>query len=108
MNNNRFPNPLNPMVPNYGRPQLFINNVMPAGFNIPNAYNMMPPTRHNVPGYNLNHSWPAATSTEIWNQQNIPVTTTSNWDPALPISNVVQMNQSTIPYNMGTNNFPPK
>lgn len=104
MNNNRFPSPMNQMIPNYGRPQLFINNVIPTGFGIPGSYNIMPQARHHAPGYNLNHSWPAATSTEIWNQQSIPVTT-SNWDPALPISNAAQM--SSIPY-MGGNNFPPK
>ena len=84
---NRFSpviNPMiNPMISNYSRPPMFVN--------------MQPIHMHAAPIGYLNQSWPAATSTELWNNQRLP---TSNWAPALPISSVTQSQGPPFTLNM--------
>ena len=81
---NRFSPVINPMIANYGRPPMFVN--------------MQPIHMPAAPmGYNLNQSWPAATTTELWNNQRLP---TSNWAPALPISSVTQSQGPPFALNM--------
>jgi len=94
MNSNRFPTSIvSPMIPGYIRQPIFINNGMPSNFQnlaMPPAFNTIP--QQPTP-YNLNNSWPAATSTEVWNQSRVSPSA-SNWAPALPISNFSQQDQS--------------
>lgn len=109
MNSNRFPPNINivPMMSGYVRAPMFLNNPLPPNFQavgMPSAYNVLQQPQH--PQYNLNHSWPSATSTEIWNQQRMQQPTTSNWAPALPISNLSQQKQQPMMMNM--NGYAPR
>lgn len=103
--NGRIPtNVINPMIPGYARPSMIISNGIQSGFQnigMPPRYNLMQP--HQTPQYNLNHSWPAATSTELWNQQRMSSVTSSNsnWAPALPVSG---QNHQNLMVNMIPNN----
>ena len=67
----------------YTRPQVF----GVAGFGQPTST------------YGLNQQWPAATSTELWSQQNVAQFQTNQnqnqWTPALPISNNLNLIQTT-------------
>ncbi len=94
--NNPFPpTMINPMIPNYMRPPMFINHVFPPTIGMPPNYNLIAhqqqQQQRHIASYGLNHSWPAATSTEIWNQSNQRMAAaSSNWAPALPVSQTAQ------------------
>ena len=100
---------INQMLPGGGyiRPPMFLNSSAIVSTNFqtsnlglhPNLFNnsIIPNPQHatHYNNSNLNHSWPAATSTEIWNQQmqqqrmmtaTPTVVVANSWDPALPIS----------------------
>lgn len=114
--NSHFPpamiNPI--MGSNYMRPPMFINHggiqaAFPPNIGIPPNFNLVAhqQQQRHAGSYRLNQSWPAATSTEIWNQNNqrIPTASSSNWAPALPVSQASQ-HQGTMLNRMPVSQWP--
>ncbi len=93
MNYNRFPSGLNPIIPGYIQPIFASNGIQPnfQTLSMTRALNTFP--QQQTSGYNLNYSWPAPKSTEVFNHQMVSPFS-SNWAPALPISNFSKKSES--------------